>query len=259
MAQKTRPVSARPAGSGKSGKSGKAGKKAPPTPDRATKDTPASVRRTPVKVQNRPKLGLAAIIIGIALAVVIAGVIAIIVSGHSSSSSTHPNVQGISSDAVGFNQDQLKGRLTRDGVATYDEKFDEGRDHRALGTVTYTVDPPAGGNHYEQPAAPGWYVGHDVPPDMYAVHSLEHGYVAIWVKPDLSKADMDQIYRVFSSYKLDVVVLPHASLTVPVAATVWHRRLLLNKVDAQVLADFVEAYRNQGPEAIPHNVPPQFT
>lgn len=261
MSQKSRPVRpARPAGaSSKGGK--RKGKAPPPAPSKATRDTPASVRRTPVKVQSRPKLGLAGVIIGIAAAVVIAGVVAIIASsqgGDSGSGSAGSDLPPITSNAAALSPEQLEASFNQPGVI-YDEKFDVGADHRPLGSVTYTVDPPAGGGHFEQPADPGWYVGNDTPPDMTAVHSLEHGYVIIWVKPDLPAAEMDQIHRVFNAYKLDVLVLPRANLTVPVAATAWHRRLLLDRVDAQALANFVGGYRNQGPERIPHNIQPRFT
>lgn len=236
----------------------------PVRPAQSSLPTSGSPRRTPMKVQNRRSLRSvwpAVVIIVVAAGIVIGGLTAIILSGrHSTKKKTTASGPVLKSDATKLNPSELKARLTANGVASYDEKTDDGRDHvQQQGSVKYTVDPPSGGSHYPTPAEPGWYVGHQVPPDMTVVHSLEHGYVAVWVRPDVSPADLDTIHKVFNSFQMDVVVVPRASLTVPVAATVWHRRLLLNRVDEQVLVDFIVAYRNQGPEAIPHKASPTNT
>jgi hypothetical protein len=196
----------------------------------------------------------------VAAGIVIGGLTAIIVSGHHSAKKAAPTGPVLKSDATKLNPSELKARLQANGVASYDEKNDDGRAHVSPpDVVTYTVDPPSGGNHDPTPADPGWYVGRQVPTDAMAVHSLEHGYIDIWVRPDVSPADLETIHKVFNSFQMDVLVLPHASLTVPVAATAWHRRLLLNRVDQQDLVDFIVAYRNQGPERIPHTTKPTNT
>ncbi len=238
---------------------GKAVRPAQPAPPGS-----GSARRTPMKVKNRwsfRSVWPAVAIVVVAVAIVAAFLTVVIRNGHHQAKNG-PSASGpaLKSDATNLNPSDLKARLTANGVASYDERSDPGQNHvPQLGSVKYTVDPPAGGAHSPTGADPGWYVGHQVPPDMTAVHSLEHGYVDIWVRPDLSRADLDAIHKVFASFQMDVLVLPRASLQVPVAATVWHRRLLLNRVDPQVLVDFIAAYRNQGPEAIPHSVAPAST
>lgn len=121
----------------------------------------------------------------------------------------------------------------------------------------YEVDPPAGGDHKPEPAAPGIYDAGKVDVGK-AVHSLEHGYVAIWYRPGISDADLAVVENVWKNYKRDVLVIEHPSLPAdtPVVATAWHNRLLCSGADGARLNDFVRSFVNNGPEKIPHTVPP---
>lgn len=119
---------------------------------------------------------------------------------------------------------------------------------------SYEVDPPAGGNHDPSPAPAGRYEQADAPTDAKVVHSLEHGYVAIWHRPGLAKKEMDVIAKVFDRYENDVLVVPRGSLPpgTEVAATAWGERLLCENAELGPLTEFVEQYRNEGPEKVPH-------
>lgn len=117
---------------------------------------------------------------------------------------------------------------------------------------TYRVDPPAGGNHTPQAAKATTYREGEVPPDGQLVHAQEHGYVVLWHRPDLSQKDRDALQEVARRYERDVLVVPRPSLTTPVAATAWGRRLLCGNVEPDSLALFTRTYRNQGPEKVPH-------
>ena len=116
----------------------------------------------------------------------------------------------------------------------------------------YEVDPPAGGNHDPSAAGAGVYTTENRPPDQRIVHSLQHGYVAIWHQPGLDEAGTAAVTEAIRGYERDVLVVPHASLTVPVAATAWGERLLCPTVAGGSLRQFVEAYRNKGPERVEH-------
>jgi hypothetical protein len=147
---------------------------------------------------------------------------------------------------------QQTARLTATG-GTVDERFDEGSAHVA--SPTYTVDPPAGGDHMPTAAKADVYTAAAVPPDGTVVHAMEHGYVVVWYRPDLRGDDLAALRRVFDTYPRDVLIVPRASLTktdTPVVATAWHHRLLLPTVAAAPLLDFTALYRNEGPEKIPH-------
>ncbi len=116
---------------------------------------------------------------------------------------------------------------------------------------TFRVDPPSGGNHDPAPASAGIY-DDPVPSDGKIVHAMEHGYVILWHRPDLSAADRRLLDDVAGRFRTDVLMVARPSLAVPVAATAWHHRLLCGQIEASPLARFVDTYRNQGPEKVPH-------
>ena len=148
--------------------------------------------------------------------------------------------------------DRIVSQLEASGACEYDSRTDSdagaGRNHIS-GNLAYKVDPPSGGDHNPTPAAPGTFTTANAPPDAQVVHSLEHGYVAIWYGPNLDAAGLETLRTVTSEYSRDVLLLPRASLgDSQVAATAWHRRLLCERPDAEALERFITAYRNKGPE-----------
>ncbi|MGH9164495.1 MAG: DUF3105 domain-containing protein [Acidimicrobiales bacterium] len=116
----------------------------------------------------------------------------------------------------------------------------------------YDVNPPAGGNHDPNPAAAGTYQAGNAPTDARVVHALEHGYIAVWHRPDLDEKDMAAVTDAVAPFQRDVIVVPRPSLDVKVAVTAWGERLLCGQVEPKPLADFVKTYRNKGPERVPH-------
>lgn len=146
-------------------------------------------------------------------------------------------------------------RLEASGACKYDTKSDTdagpGNNH-VNGDVTYSVDPPAGGNHNPTPANPGVYTMDNKPPDAQIVHSLEHGYVVLWYRPDVTPAMLTDLTNLANRYDRDVLLVPRPSMSKPVAATAWHHRLLCSQDDLTALERFITTYRNQGPERIPH-------
>jgi hypothetical protein len=121
-----------------------------------------------------------------------------------------------------------------------------------VASPTYEVDPPAGGNHDASPSPPGIFTAASAPPDGRIVHSLEHGYVAIWHRPDLPDDDLEALQGLAETYDRDVLLVPRASVRGKVAATAWGHRLLCGEVEVEALDAFVVAFRNKGPERVPH-------
>lgn len=119
-------------------------------------------------------------------------------------------------------------------------------------TPTYRVNPPSGGDHLSQAAPPGVYAGLNVIPDGVLVHTLEHGYVILWYRPDLPVDQITTLRDVRDKYARDALVVEREDMPVPVAATAWKQRLLCQEVDAEVLGDFIEKARNKAPEKVPH-------
>ncbi len=151
--------------------------------------------------------------------------------------------------------DRTVAKLEAGGSCKYDTKSDTdggaGNNH-VDGDVKYSVDPPAGGNHNPTAAAAGVYTADNTPPDGQLVHALEHGYIDIWYRPDIPARSLDDLKALAGKYSSDVLLVPRASIKVPVAATAWHHRLLCSQPDLTSLELFVTTYRNKGPERIPH-------
>jgi hypothetical protein len=137
------------------------------------------------------------------------------------------------------------------GSCDFDRDSDTGRDH--VPAPSYQEDPPSGGDHLAAPASAGTYQVGNVPADGNLVHSLEHGFVILWHRPDLAEAQLDQLLDVAEPHERDVLVVPRASLPTPVAASAWHKRLQCPAVESDVLSRFVEEFRNDGPEAVSHS------
>ena len=150
---------------------------------------------------------------------------------------------------------RIVSALEASGSCEYDSRNDSDRglgNNHVNGDVTYEVNPPAGGNHNPSVSPPGIFTVDNTPPDAQIVHSLEHGYVTIWHRPDVDSATLDGLKGVTNKYPRDVLLVPRASLEQPVAATAWHRRLLCERSDVEALERFVKEYRNKGPEKVEH-------
>ncbi|HEV7885910.1 MAG TPA: DUF3105 domain-containing protein [Acidimicrobiales bacterium] len=116
----------------------------------------------------------------------------------------------------------------------------------------YSVNPPSGGDHLSRAVGAGVYEDGRVPPDGNLVHSLEHGYVILWFKPDIPAADKAALEGVRAKDARDTLLVERANMDYPVAATAWGKRLLCQGVDTAALSSFIEKNRNQAPEKIPH-------
>ena len=108
-----------------------------------------------------------------------------------------------------------------------------GRNH--VPSSSYTVDPPAGGDHLAPAARSGVYEGTSVPADGLLVHSLEHGYAIVWHQPDLPDDERTRLEELERGNDDDVIIAERASLPVPVAATALGHRLLCQEVEPAVL------------------------
>lgn len=148
---------------------------------------------------------------------------------------------------------KLEASLTS-GSCRVDDRSDRdsgtGRNHVA--SPVFSVNPPAGGDHTTQAASAGDFTSSTPPSDGQIVHALEHGYVAVWYRPDIPSSSLDTLREVRDEFDRDVLLLPRQSLPVPVAATAWHHRLLCDRAEVETLRRFVDAYRNKGPERVPH-------
>ena len=137
-------------------------------------------------------------------------------------------------------------------VCEQDSEHDPERNPIHIDNPTYEVSPPAGGSHTPDAAQPGFYRdqgSRPLPTDGQLVHAMEHGFVILWYQPTLPAEEMATLERVSDQRGRELIVVPRRSLGGPIAVTAWHRRLLCSSIDATAVDQFVERYRDKGPES----------
>jgi Protein of unknown function (DUF3105) len=123
----------------------------------------------------------------------------------------------------------------------------------------YDTSPPTSGDHYGVATetalgalADGAYI--ETPPISRAVHSLEHGRIAIQYSPDLPEKDQLALKGVFDEDPEGMLMFPNPDMPYEVAATAWTQLLGCKKYEGGTTLDAIRAfrdtYRGQGPEAV---------
>jgi len=128
--------------------------------------------------------------------------------------------------------------------------------------IPYSSNPPMSGRHYEIPAEDQAFS--QPPADSSVVHSLEHGRVDIWFKPDAPRqvrADLKATYDSEQGYQL--LLIPRPNMPYQLAATAWGREpeplgtgylLGCSTGGAKALSAlraFIDEHRGNGPEPVP--------
>lgn len=128
---------------------------------------------------------------------------------------------------------------------------DEGRNHVPEGTKEeYNTNPPTSGPHYANSQPAGVY---DNPvPDGNLIHSMEHGAVILWYKPDIPASESGKLKSIFNNVPVSKkIMVPRDSLDVPITLTSWERLLKLQTIDENQIRNFMETNENRGPEKAP--------
>jgi Protein of unknown function (DUF3105) len=127
--------------------------------------------------------------------------------------------------------------------------------------VNYDTNPPTSGRHYQFPAEDGAYG--EAPQDEELVHTLEHGRVIVWFKPNLSEDQRADLKAFFDEDSYQMVLVPRSDMPYQVAASAWNREpepngtgrlLLCERMTPEVfdaLRTFRDEHRSNGPEPIP--------
>ena len=136
------------------------------------------------------------------------------------------------------------------GGCAYDTDFDGTARTQGehIPSPGYTVDPPAGGAHEPTAAPAGFYTTQDVPSDGKLVHAMEHGFIVLWHRPDVSEETRQEIEDLSDRFGRELIVVPRSSLEGEVAVTAWHRRLLCDELVPDKVARFTDEYKDKGPE-----------
>jgi hypothetical protein len=116
----------------------------------------------------------------------------------------------------------------------------------------YGTNPPTSGNHWPVPPADGAYI--DPLPPIRFVHSLEHGRIEIQYSPKLAAKDQLALKGVFDEDSNGMLMFPNPDMPYEVAVTAWTNMATCDKYTPAVLdviRDFRDTYRGQGPEPLP--------
>jgi hypothetical protein len=144
---------------------------------------------------------------------------------------------------VGFYLVKQARESSLDAVASV--KYEAGQ--HVWNAVSYKETPPVGGEHNNY-----WQLCnvYDKPiHSEHAVHSLEHGAIWITYRPDLPKAQVDQLKEVAGSTGQQdyMLVSPFPNLPAPIVVSSWGHQLKLNAPDDPKLPAFIKRYQN-GPD-----------
>lgn len=134
---------------------------------------------------------------------------------------------------------------------------DEGSDHLTKDFPEYETQPPTSGNHHPAQQADGAYT--EQVPAEYAIHSMEHGRVAIQYSPDLPEADQLELKGLFDESPGGMLLFPNPEMPYEVAATAWTQLVGCERYEGPATIDAIRAfrdtYRGQGPEPVPLQFP----
>lgn len=127
----------------------------------------------------------------------------------------------------------------------------QGRDHIAVGQShpAYNSNPPTSGWHYAQTAT--WGAVRSEIQDEYLVHNLEHGGIWISYRDPSDTALVEKLEALASRHRSKVIVTPRAKNDSPIAVAAWERLLKLDAYDEKRIVEFINAFRNKGPERVP--------
>jgi hypothetical protein len=143
-----------------------------------------------------------------------------------------------------------------DSTMTVTEYEDMGRDHLTPEEVAAVRNGGAPPEYSSSPASSGRHSGEWVPcgvfreesSDIFTVHSLEHGVVIIFYRPDLAEEEILQLEDLVRELATHAIVMPRIGLSSLVVVAAWGRLGLLNAVDLEAIRGFWLEFAQRGPE-----------
>lgn len=187
---------------------------------------------------------------------VLAGIVALI-AGSGGGSSADAHINQASGSTNGVKPDEREGTAVAD-VKTVDVKEaadkagcvlrleikDDGHQHMPPSSPTpaYKTDPPTSGKHAESPyqEADGAYS--EMPGEIFVVHSLEHGRMAIQYSPDLPEEDQLELKGLYETMYGGTLFFPNENMDYEVAATTWTNLLGCPEYKGAATIDAIRAF-----------------
>lgn len=123
----------------------------------------------------------------------------------------------------------------------------QGRSHVETEQIQYDDEAPTSGDHLA--AAPACGVAPSQLDPGLAVHALEHGAVVVWYDPSRDGL-ADSLADRLDDWESHWILSPNEEIGDPIVATAWNRRMAFAEPEATQLREFVETYRQRGPERV---------
>ncbi len=192
----------------------------------------------------------------IGLAVIIGIVVAVVSAANKNDSGKSHIVQGTGS-TNGVQPDQRSGTTPPPPKVTDLKEAakkadcdlrlnlpDEGHAHIPVTAPTpkYGTNPPTSGNHVEPPyqQADGAYS--EMPKEIYALHSLEHGRMAIQYSPDLPESEQLELVGLYDTMYGATLLFPNENMSYAVAVTTWRNLLGCNEYKGAITLDAIRDF-----------------
>ena len=208
------------------------------------------------KREQRRKLLLGYGVAAILGAAVIAGILAVVLSGgggasgadHISLSSGSTN--GVPTDTrtgtppAPVKVANLKAAARKAGCDLRLNLRDEGHTHIPPGSPTpdYKTNPPTSGSHVQPPyqQADGAY--REMPAPIYFVHSLEHGRMEIEYSPNLPEKAQLELKGLYDTLYSGTLLFPNDQMPYAVAATTWTNLLGCKTYKGAITLDVIRDF-----------------
>ena len=116
-------------------------------------------------------------------------------------------------------------------------------------TVTYDTVPPVAGSHAATSAPCGVHA--EQIPNENLVHTFEHGAIGLLYEPDVEIDQIRELEEIVGEYQTHIFSAPYAEMDSPIVISAWGFRMPLDEVDAPAIREFVDEFREKGPEEQP--------
>jgi hypothetical protein len=115
--------------------------------------------------------------------------------------------------------------------------------------VQYDTVPPVAGPHAPGAAPCGVFA--EQLPNENLVHTLEHGAIGLLFRPDLDIEQIRTLEDIVGEFETHVFSAPFAEMDSPITITSWGFRMPLDEVDEPAIQEFIDEFRQKGPEEQP--------
>jgi hypothetical protein len=112
----------------------------------------------------------------------------------------------------------------------------------------YSSVPATSGTHAPLAAPCGIY--RQVIPEIFVIHTLEHGAVVAYYKPDgVDEATLVEVEELARTMATHILVAPYSEMPTPVALVAWGQLAARPSLEVDEVRSFWSEYAQRGPES----------